>query len=324
MIASQSIQPSANIQSALRRASQVTGTDFDYLLRTARRESAFKTDVKSKTSSATGLFQFVEETWLATLKQVGGAFGLGKVANAIERTASGRHKVPDPKLRREILALRKDPQTSALMAAALTRQSAGILAGKLGRAPVAGELYMAHFLGPAGASKLITAATNRPAVPAARLFPAAAAANRSIFYDHSGTPRTARAVYNNLLSQHGARQLAFSKPAAATAAGDAQAAERARFAAVGSRRPLLHRLFVSGYRGDAAATPDTAPARPGLSTMQLKVLADARPASPSALARSSAPARGAVGGPSATGLLSRPRLRGLNGTLTYELFRTIG
>ncbi|MGI9415798.1 MAG: transglycosylase SLT domain-containing protein [Hyphomicrobiales bacterium] len=195
----------------LQKSPPATGTDFDYLMRTAQRESAMKPGAKSKTSSATGLFQFIEQTWLATLKKSGHELGLGKYADAIERQPDGRHKVTDPKLRPAILALRKDPQTAALMAGAYTKAAAAKLQQAFGRTPLEGELYIAHFLGPGGAVRLINAAQTTPETSAAKLFPKAAHANRPIFYDKAGKARSVEAVYQNLVARHGPGEAVFAK-----------------------------------------------------------------------------------------------------------------
>jgi hypothetical protein len=57
---------------------------------------------------------------------------------------------------------------------------------------------MAHFLGSTGAAKLITHAAAKPETSAAELFPAAAKANASIFFDQQGTARGAGDVYRIL------------------------------------------------------------------------------------------------------------------------------
>ncbi|MEI9806034.1 MAG: hypothetical protein WDN48_18705 [Pseudolabrys sp.] len=69
---------------------------------------------------------------------------------------------------------------------------------RIGRPPSEGELYMAHFLGADGAGKLINVAANQPRVNAADMFPQAAAANPSIFYDSAGHGRSASEVYAKL------------------------------------------------------------------------------------------------------------------------------
>ncbi len=199
-----------DIKAVLRRASDVTGTDFDYLLRTAERESSLRPHVKASTSSATGLFQFIDQTWLATLKTAGHQYGYGNYADAIERTPDGRHKVSDPELRQEILALRKDPMASSLMAGAYTRDAAERLTDALGRSPIKGELYVAHFLGPGGAIKLIKAAQATPDKAAADLFPRAARANRPAFYERNGDERTVKDLYTKLIATYGPGRAEFA------------------------------------------------------------------------------------------------------------------
>lgn len=194
------VQPT--IATALKAASQRTGTGFDYLLKTAMRESSLNCEAKSVTSSACGLFQFTEQSWLGTLKKHGQELGLGDYSAAITQNANGRYVVENAAERQEILALRNDAHASALMAGAYTQDSAAMLEERLGRAPNEGELYIAHFLGAGGAAKLIGAAEDMPNARADTLFPAAAGANKSIFYDGHGRARSAAEVYQNLVAKH--------------------------------------------------------------------------------------------------------------------------
>ncbi|MEX1153292.1 lytic transglycosylase domain-containing protein [Parvibaculum sp.] len=166
------------------------------------RESSLDCHAKSTTSSASGLFQFTEQSWLGTLKKYGGELGLERYAEAISCNAHGRYVVENTAERQEILALRFDAGAAALMAGAYTQESADLLENRLGRSTSEGELYIAHFLGAGGAAKLISAAEETPNTRADRLFPAAAEANKSIFYDRSGRARTAAEVYQNLVSKH--------------------------------------------------------------------------------------------------------------------------
>ncbi|WP_053239956.1 hypothetical protein [Pleomorphomonas koreensis] len=193
---------SNRIEQAFDAASDSTGTSFQYLLDTARRESSLQPDAKAPTSSATGLFQFVESTWLQTLKEDGPSLGLGQYSAEITRTASGRYKVADAAAREKILALREDPEISSLMAGALTRRNAQSLRSDIGREATAGELYIAHFLGAKGASALIGAAGSDPTSSAADLLPQAARANPAIFYEN-GRERSVAEVYASLTSRHG-------------------------------------------------------------------------------------------------------------------------
>jgi hypothetical protein len=211
------IGAASRIAGAIRDAAQTTGTSFEYLLTTAQIESNLNPAAQATTSSAKGLYQFIEQTWLATLKQAGPALGLANYAAAIGQGADGRYEVPDPAARAAVMRLRSDPAASAMVAGAFTRSNEARLAAALGRAPSQGELYIAHFLGPDGAAKLIGASTSQPQASAAAMFPAAAAANRSIFYDRAGSPRSAAAVYAKLTGRYEvARALAFRPHAAET------------------------------------------------------------------------------------------------------------
>jgi len=190
------------IEAALVRASKATGVDFKYLVDTAIRESNLKTAAKSKASSATGLFQFIDQTWLATVKEFGPKFGMKAYAAAIEAAPSGRYKVTSPALSREILALRTDPAAAAMMAAAYAGKSAAYLEERLGREPRQGEVYIAHFLGLKGGGELIAAASHKPNASAAAMFPQAAKSNPTIFYDKRGQALSVRQVYYGLISKH--------------------------------------------------------------------------------------------------------------------------
>jgi hypothetical protein len=192
-------QAHAAAQGAIARAASATGVDFALLVETARRESTFDPRAQAATSSARGMFQFVEGTWLDMVRRHGADHGLGGYAGAIS-LRDERPFVSDPALRREILALRDDPETSARMAGELTRENAAVLSDRLGRTAAPGELYAAHVLGAAGAARLIAAA-GQGAPSAAALFPREASANPSLFYV-DGAPVSAAA----LLDRFGAAQ----------------------------------------------------------------------------------------------------------------------
>jgi hypothetical protein len=200
-------QPRAqSVNDAIQGAATSTGTSFEYLLATAQAESGMNPHATSPTSSARGLYQFIDQTWLATLKRAGPALGYGKYADAIVQNASGHFEVPDAAARRDIMALRYEPAANAAMAGALARDNAAALAAGLGRKPSDGELYIAHVLGSAGAVKLTSLAVTNPNTAADAVFPAAAEANRSVFYNSQGRPRSVLNVYGVLVGRYdGAR-----------------------------------------------------------------------------------------------------------------------
>jgi hypothetical protein len=191
----------AMIVAALQRASTATGSDFHYLLGTAMRESSLRPQAQSSTSSAAGLFQFVEQTWLGVVKEFGAKHGLGSYAGAIGKGADGRFRVDNAADRQAILALRNDPQISALMAGEYAQQTRTEMQNTLGRDVCGGELYAAHFLGPDAACRLIQMNDSTPNATAASVFPQAAGANRNVFYRPDGAAKTVREVYDWALNQ---------------------------------------------------------------------------------------------------------------------------
>ena len=195
--------PESHVVAALHNAAAATGSDFHYLLGTAMRESSLKPNAQSHTSSATGLFQFIDQTWLGLVKEHGAQHGLGRFCR---RHQQGRRRPLSRRYRRRsdrILALRKDPQLSALMAGEYAKSTQGSMRASLGREVCGGELYAAHFLGPDAACKLIKLAGSDPGASAAAQFPQAAAANKSVFFHADGAPKSVREVYDWALRQPG-------------------------------------------------------------------------------------------------------------------------
>ena len=199
------------VEAVVRQAAQATGVDFGFLMRTARRESGLDASAHAGTSSAAGLFQFIEQTWLSTLKRHGTAHGYARYADLIEAGADGRFHVQGEEARRTVMDLRYDPHCAAVMAGELASDHAAYLRGRVGREPTGGELYAAHFLGPQGSAKLIEAARTQPGAPCASLFPDAASANRNVFYQ-DGRALTVAEVYANLGRTGGQDKAVISDP----------------------------------------------------------------------------------------------------------------
>ena len=217
------IDPSRlKIATSIKQASSTTGASFEYLLATAKMESNFNPKAAATTSSARGLYQFIDQTWLGTVKEAGGRLGYGKFADAISKSSSGAYYVNDPSMRDSIMKLRNDPDAASSMAAVLTQSNSFKLTGRIGRRPTDGELYMAHFMGVGGAAKLISNAEDNPNASAARLFPNAAAANRSIFYEKgTGRARSVSEVYSVLATRYAAATNAKDTRTAFAALGGA-------------------------------------------------------------------------------------------------------
>ncbi len=178
-----------DVRAAIAHAAQATGVDFNYLLAQAKLESSLNPSAKAPTSSAAGLYQFTNGTWLNTLEKHGADHGMDWAGTMID---GGR--VADSSARSQIMAMRYDANTSALMAAELANDNKADLTAVLGREPDASELYLAHFLGSGGAREFLTALNTNPGQSAAAILPKAAAANRKIFFDPSGAPRSVAGV----------------------------------------------------------------------------------------------------------------------------------
>ena len=139
-----------------------------YLKATALIESGGNANAKAGTSSAGGMFQFINSTWAQTVKEMGKNY-----------TAQDKF---DPAKATEVMAYFTSKQKSQL------EKGTGKEASNV-------DLYMAHFLGAGGATKFINAMAKNPAMSAAAMDPAAAAANKNIYYD-KGRERSLQEVYN--------------------------------------------------------------------------------------------------------------------------------
>jgi hypothetical protein len=188
----------AQVLSALRTASATTGVDFNYLVKTAQRESNLDPSAKAGTSSATGLFQFTNETWLNVLDRYGAKHGVKTEGQS----------------RSDLLELREDPGLSARMAGELAGENAKILQRKLGRPATSAELYTAHFMGPSDATRLIEAARANKPGSAAEMFPRAALANANVFHGKDDAKLTPAQLYTKLTGVDVAMADAGKVPAA--------------------------------------------------------------------------------------------------------------
>ncbi len=262
-----------DVRASIARAAQATGVDFNYLLAQAKLESSLDPSANAGTSSAAGLYQFTRGTWLQTLDRHGASHGLDWAGAAIE---GGR--VQDPGMRAQIMALRYDADTSALMAAELANDNKAELTTTLGREPDAAELYLAHFLGIGGAQQFLAALSSDPGQSAAGILPKAAAANRTIFYDASGSPRSVSGVMDllrgkvsaamdgsvppaNWAGQGGGFSVASATPTPFPGGPIAQQFQAARqeLAAQAGRASMAETLRstfgVASAAGDAGSTP---------------------------------------------------------------------
>lgn len=182
------------IYAAVAAAAKMVGVDAALLMQMAKVESSFGRAKWTNASSAKGIFQFISGTWNTMITKYARLFGLGTHVDPM------------------------DDRANILMGALFTRDNVKALQAKFGRMPTFTEVYAAHFLGLGGAFKLFSLA---PGADASAAMPAAAKANRPIFFDKSGSPRTVAGVIAILAQKMGNG----SATAATAAANDASAAK---------------------------------------------------------------------------------------------------
>ena len=183
------------VRAAIGQAAQRTGVDFSYLVAQAQSESGLDPNAHAASSSASGLYQFLDQSWLAVVKRHGSEHGMAWAADAIQARPGGGFRISDPAMKQAVMGLREQAGPAALMAASYAADNAAGLGQALGRTANATDLYFAHFLGLDGAKRFLRAAGGNPDATAASLFPREARANRGIFYDGDGSARSLGEVY---------------------------------------------------------------------------------------------------------------------------------
>lgn len=169
----------AGIANAIKQASVKTGVSFAYLMDKAAAESSFNPAAKAKTSSATGLFQFIESTWMDMVDRHG-----------------AKHGIDTTQSKDALLNLRKDPTIASIMAAEFAQDNKAYLEQNVGGDIGETEMYFAHFMGAGGATAFLNQLDKNPLSIGADLFPQAARANKNVFYDsRTGAPKTLEQIY---------------------------------------------------------------------------------------------------------------------------------
>lgn len=194
---------------AIKAATRSVGVDTGYLTVVAARESGFDPSKRAQRTTATGLYQFTDDTWLRVVKLFGAKYGLGNYAQQIVLSPNDGVSLPHPRARETLLQLRSDPQLSALMAAELALDNKGRLEHLLGRIVTPAETYLAHFFGVVPAARIIDAARTTPRVPAASLLPTAAQSNPKLF-SPSGGVASAHALISAIEANFARQTLHFA------------------------------------------------------------------------------------------------------------------
>ncbi len=173
-------------------AAKIADMDPVLLMAIADKESRFAPKANASTSSASGLFQFVETTWFKALRSFGWRHGHEQEAKAIQ--GDDKEMRVAPQKRAELLRLRNDPFLSAVLAAEMLKHDGEGIASRLGRPLTQGETYLIHFLGPDGAERFMKKMDDDPRASAAALLPRAAKTNKPIFYERQGRRMKGRSV----------------------------------------------------------------------------------------------------------------------------------
>lgn len=197
------LSPTTAVMAAIQRASASNGVDFGYLLAEAKVESGLDADAKAVGSSARGLFQFTSGTWLDTIRKHGAGQGLGWAAAAVADGSAAR----DPAIRSAVLDLRRDPAAAAALAGAYAADNAAKIETSLGRPAVPADLYLAHFLGTAGALRFLEAKDADAGTTGESIAPAAARANPRVFFARDGAARSLASIYDRLAAKFGGQSV---------------------------------------------------------------------------------------------------------------------
>ncbi len=167
----------ASMVDVITRVAKIVGVDPALLLTIGMVESSLKPEAGAGSSSAKGLFQFIDGTWSLMLKKYANKYGIPSNASPY------------------------DPVANALLGAEYIREGVDTVSKVVkGRQVNAADIYMSHFMGPQGATDFIKGLQSNPNAIAANTFPGPAKANRSIFAEDKGTGpwRTYAGVYNEI------------------------------------------------------------------------------------------------------------------------------
>ena len=105
------------VRAAIGRAAQRTGVDFSYLVAQAQSESGLDPNAHAQSSSASGLYQFLDQSWLAIVKRHGSEHGMAWAAAAIQARPGGGFRISAPAMKQAVMGQREQAGPAALMAA---------------------------------------------------------------------------------------------------------------------------------------------------------------------------------------------------------------
>ncbi|MDH3899706.1 MAG: transglycosylase SLT domain-containing protein [Gammaproteobacteria bacterium] len=187
----------SDVLAAIQLGSIRTGVDFTFLMELAKVESNFNPTARAKKSSAAGLFQFTDNSWLEAIRIFGADYGLKDYATRVKLIDNVKHEQQQiaRSLQQQVLALRLNPRLSTLLAAENIKRNLRNLSYKTRREPGRTDLYLSHFFGLNGALMFLKTLDEEPTAIAGEIFPGAAASNLAVFQNQEQQPRTVAEVY---------------------------------------------------------------------------------------------------------------------------------
>lgn len=154
-------------------ASKMAGIDPGLMLTVGMMESTLRPRAGAGTSTAKGLYQFIDGTWTESIGKYANKYGVPKNANVY------------------------DPWANTLMGAEYLKAGARTISGLLGRPATPVDLYMTHLLGHTGGSRFLKNMAADPNRVAALDFVEQARSNEGVF-THNGRVLTYAEVYDKL------------------------------------------------------------------------------------------------------------------------------
>jgi hypothetical protein len=166
---------SPEVAAVLQQKGYKAGLDSSGIKRESTPKSEVNYDIPNTggTSTARGVGQFIDRTWLETVK---------------DPAFAKDNNIPQGMTDQQLLDLRKDPALSINATAFYASRNKKIIENSIGRPVDDAELYLGHLLGAGGAIAFIKTQQNEPATIAANLMPEAAKANKPLFYMDAGKP----------------------------------------------------------------------------------------------------------------------------------------
>lgn len=185
-------------------AKMASTTNYNFTL--SHHESRSDPQAVNKDTDATGMWQFLQQTWLGQLATNGVQYA-PELAQLISYVPNknpkkfGKWVVNDPEMKQKILDMRKDPAVSTIIHNELTDENPREYKRRTGQTLALSERYHVHFLGVSGFIELKKQLARDPDQLAINVFPDIVGPNKPVFYKDKihgkwVHPRTLAEVYD--------------------------------------------------------------------------------------------------------------------------------